>query len=259
MQHRHLVAETRGETLHRLRRKRDFRHHHDGALSQSEDVRDRLQINLGLAAAGDAVKQQRFLGRGENAIQRALLLRIERQRFRRQNPFVHEGRTELLPGGDLEEPFLPHQLERGGRGVQFGAELVHPAASQPDDLVVNPLLPGGYLDLSGRQGRSDEKQFFGPGPRFQHGRRHRCLEHAFDGGGDVGGEPARKFQQRRAEKRHLVQYPVDRLEFAGKVAGRLVAGQLQHEPLRRPAPERNRKKLADGQLLFHITRNRISE
>ena len=51
-------AEARLEPLDGLRRERDFRHEHDGALALFERVGDGLQINLGLAAAGDAVQEK---------------------------------------------------------------------------------------------------------------------------------------------------------------------------------------------------------
>ena len=51
-------TEPRLETLDRLRRQRNFRHQHDGAFPLLQRVRDGLQINFGLAGAGNAVKQK---------------------------------------------------------------------------------------------------------------------------------------------------------------------------------------------------------
>src|ERR1022692_1996823 len=56
-------AESRLESLDRLRRERYFRHEDDRAFAFFERVGDGLQINLRLAAAGDAVEQKR-VGRG---------------------------------------------------------------------------------------------------------------------------------------------------------------------------------------------------
>ena len=66
VQHRHqrlqrAGAEPRLEPLDGLRRERDFRHEHNRALAVFQGVGDGLQINLGLAAAGDAVQEE---GRG---------------------------------------------------------------------------------------------------------------------------------------------------------------------------------------------------
>ena len=58
-----LPEETRAEMLDRLRRERDFRHEDERAFAKGQHLRDGLQINLRLAAAGDAVEQHhaRFL------------------------------------------------------------------------------------------------------------------------------------------------------------------------------------------------------
>ena len=57
-------TEARLESFDGLRRERNFRHQHDGALALLERVREGLEINLGLAAAGDAVEQKgRKIGR----------------------------------------------------------------------------------------------------------------------------------------------------------------------------------------------------
>ena len=70
VQHRHqrlqrAGAEPRLEALDGLRRERDFRHEHDRALALFQRVGDGLQINLGLAAAGDAVEEEGRGARGE--------------------------------------------------------------------------------------------------------------------------------------------------------------------------------------------------
>ena len=51
-------AEPGLEPLDGLRRKRNLRHEHDGALALFECVGDGLKINLGLAAAGDAMEKK---------------------------------------------------------------------------------------------------------------------------------------------------------------------------------------------------------
>ncbi len=54
------VAEATGKALERLRGQRDFGDQHQYLVAAGEDGLDRLQINLGLAAARDAVQQQTF-------------------------------------------------------------------------------------------------------------------------------------------------------------------------------------------------------
>ena len=66
VQHRHqrlqrAGAEPRLEALDGLRRERNFRHEHDRAFALLQGVGDGLQIDLRLAAAGDAVEEE---GRG---------------------------------------------------------------------------------------------------------------------------------------------------------------------------------------------------
>ena len=66
VQHRHqrlqrTGAEPRLEPLDGLRRERNFRHQHNRALALLQGVGDGLQIDLRLAAAGDAVEEE---GRG---------------------------------------------------------------------------------------------------------------------------------------------------------------------------------------------------
>ena len=63
VQHRHqrlhaARAEPRLEPLDRLRRQRNLRHQHDRAFALLQRVVDRLQVDLRLAAAGDAVQQE---------------------------------------------------------------------------------------------------------------------------------------------------------------------------------------------------------
>ena len=58
MEQRDGVAEPRAEATDRLRRERDLRHEHDRAEAALERGRARLQVDLGLAAAGRAVEEE---------------------------------------------------------------------------------------------------------------------------------------------------------------------------------------------------------
>ena len=57
VQHRHLAAAA-AKALDRLRRQADFRHQHQRLLALPHHFLDGAQINLRLAAAGDAVQQE---------------------------------------------------------------------------------------------------------------------------------------------------------------------------------------------------------
>ena len=75
--HRH--AEARAEARQRLRGQADLRHQHQRLLAARQAVGDRVQVDLGLAAAGDAVEQQRgeAVARGQDRVDRGLLLGVE--------------------------------------------------------------------------------------------------------------------------------------------------------------------------------------
>ncbi len=55
------AIEAGAETTDGLRREADFGHEQDGLPSEADDVFDRLDVNFGLAAAGDAVDENRFV------------------------------------------------------------------------------------------------------------------------------------------------------------------------------------------------------
>ena len=66
------------ETRQRLWRQADFRHQHQGLLATRQAVGNRMQVNLGLAAAGHAIQQ--YGGEavcGLQGIHRSLLFRIQ--------------------------------------------------------------------------------------------------------------------------------------------------------------------------------------
>ena len=50
-------AEARGETVEKLRRERDFRHQDQGLAAFAQRRGDSLEIDFGLARAGDAFEQ----------------------------------------------------------------------------------------------------------------------------------------------------------------------------------------------------------
>src|SRR5262249_32617375 len=54
------LAEPAAEALNRLWRQADLRHEHKGLLALPHDFLDGAQVNLGLAAAGDAIEEKRL-------------------------------------------------------------------------------------------------------------------------------------------------------------------------------------------------------
>ena len=78
--HRH--AEARAETREQLRGQADFRHQHQRLLAAGEAVGNRIEVDLGLAAAGDAIEQQsRETLRRAYRIGGGLLFGVEHERF----------------------------------------------------------------------------------------------------------------------------------------------------------------------------------
>ena len=58
MEHGHALGEAGGEALYGLGGEGDFRHQNDALFAHFYRFRQRLEIDLGLAAAGDAVQQK---------------------------------------------------------------------------------------------------------------------------------------------------------------------------------------------------------
>ena len=64
MQHRHRHAKASLKPLQQLRRQADFRHQHQALLTRRALRFNAVQVDLGLAAAGDALQQERCVSVG---------------------------------------------------------------------------------------------------------------------------------------------------------------------------------------------------
>jgi hypothetical protein len=98
VQHRHRRIEALAETRDQLRREPDFRHQHQRALTASQRVVRRMEVHLGLAAAGDAIQQE-----GRKASGRAI-----------------DGRDGCRLLGDERRARGPDQVGVGGDGLIRG-------------------------------------------------------------------------------------------------------------------------------------------
>ena len=82
VQHGH-VAEPRAKPFPRLRRQADLRHQHDRLPAVADHFFDRLDVDFRLAAAGDAVNQNRLVPRRPQrlriALERRLLIGVQLQ------------------------------------------------------------------------------------------------------------------------------------------------------------------------------------
>ncbi len=164
MEDRHRVAEAGAEATDRLRRERDLGDEHDRAQAAGERRRARLQVDLGLAAAGRAGEQEVLTealveGGGDAADGCPLLLgqdpglRFPRERLpsgrrRTLRPrCAAERRDELeCPGGRravvVGEP--QRQVDEGGRDlVEHAADLGRLDPGRGLDADVCDHAPGG--------------------------------------------------------------------------------------------------------------------
>jgi hypothetical protein len=78
VQHGHGCVDATGKALAQLRRQADLRHQHQHLLSKAQRVVDQAQVDLGLAAAGDAVEQEAAEAcRLAHPLHRCLLVSVE--------------------------------------------------------------------------------------------------------------------------------------------------------------------------------------
>ena len=148
VQHRDL-PEPRAEALFGLRGEADFRHQHNRLPPEVEHFLDGLDVDFGLAAARDAVHQDRLvparLERGQDRTERRLLVGIERQvRLPAHCRLDERARIDPLCFARQQPPFAQGP-DRGQR-----------AADYPGDRSRCQRLAGGghvveNLPLLGRQ------------------------------------------------------------------------------------------------------------
>jgi len=120
--HLDLAAEVQAELPDHLRRQRDLGHEQNGALSPVERLADQTDIDLGLAAAGDAVEQRR--------VRRA----------------VHQ-RPQALKGGvlRLRKHDLRHRLVLGQRRRAVQLDRLGAQHAQTDEPLHQPRLHAGQI------------------------------------------------------------------------------------------------------------------
>ncbi len=221
MQHGERRIEARGEARDELRRQRDLGHQHQRLLAARHDRFDRAQVDLGLAAAGDAVQQERC--------ERCRAPRRSRQwrcvaRVSGSWPAVlaapataERGRQSILsqpchPAALLEFPHVvaPAGRDRRGRPPRRGR------AAQECDQVAQAAGPRGQRRQRAGARRGAQGPaflgFVGAGPAAQRGGQ--CGGDHFAGRVTVVvRRPAQQLQQRGVEDGLLVDQPVGRLEL----------------------------------------------
>ena len=237
MQHRERCArETRREAPDELRREADLGHQHQHAAVAGEMPLGQPEIDLGLAAAGDAVQQPAVVA----AVIRGLE-RIERGSLR------GVGRGH---GGRDRRSRLRSGLHRAVRRFREGREILVACDPAAREQGLGGIAPSGQSGVQGRgihrRGRSAVRwrerlqqlalarrtAGFAGGPRC---RTRRCVRPPLDGlaqrralpseprqsGGDrltdrvmvVVGRPHQQFQQVGIEGRYRVDGLRNRLQF----------------------------------------------
>ena len=119
------VAEIGGKRLNHLRRQRDFRHKQDRALPRCKRLRDQVQVDKRLAAAGHAEEQRRLRIRRTQQCHQAgkhLLLRRRQRRDRLRLPDVVHRAAEIGLGVDAHNALLHKRFHGASRRT---GELAH--------------------------------------------------------------------------------------------------------------------------------------
>ena len=219
VQHGEWHGEARRETGNQLRRQRDLRHQHQRLLAALHDGVDRAQVDLGLAAARDAVQQERRVAArgGGNRIDRVTLLGSGLR------PGTGGDRDARRGGRCDLEPAYPATL------LEFPHVVAPPRRQRAQRGLVRCLVPLQEFDQFAElvRARRERRQFPGPG-----GGAQRPMFGGFERGGaraERAGQrsredlarrvtvvlrrPQQEFEQRRVEDRRLVDQRGRRTEF----------------------------------------------
>ncbi len=211
VQNRDGVAEARLEARDRLRRERDLRHEHQHGSAGGERRLCRLQVDLGLARAGDAVQQEAagdgIVGRAgcerrEDRLQHRALLVGQRRRVRgaradgaheraaalrarlqHEQAAVGEASQAAVVGARLRR----RQRTRGDEPFEHGALAVGQSLAR----TVRQHRSAPFADLCDERGaRPHARRDPAPGP----GRQHQ-LQRTREGRAVLLADPARERHQ----------------------------------------------------------------
>ncbi len=226
VQYRHRHREALAEAAQGLRREADFRHQHQYLLAGGQHRRHGLQVDLGLAAAGDAVEQKRLkaLGAGDCLDGGALLGVGAQRRFGAH--LVHLRRRRLGHFHPFHPLFIAQCLQRRPRhrqGLQHGRG--EPARVLGENLQGLKLArrPGQPLrrHVMAAVGEAPAHLAAGAGRlALAQQRRQHEVEHFAQGMVVVAGGALAQGVKRRIDDRFLVEHALDGFElfqFAGLV------------------------------------------
>ncbi len=258
-----LPDEARAKMLDCLRRERDFRHEHQRAFTQRQHLRDGLQINFRLAAAGHAVEQDhaRFF-RGDfsaHDFQRGGLVRVERPRRRFRHGRVQVGVAVLRARLDDDELALGQAVPRRRADARIAAEI-----GQPAGAGFREKMPCGELRLGAFQGgerflRQRGEAALDPQALLEGGIgvAHGLGQDAEQGDGQrraiILRHPLREFDQAGGQKRALAEDLLDLAQLAGVRRG----GEIDHVADQHPRLERHAHFRAQDDLRVERGRDRV--
>ena len=202
------------EAVGRLRGQGDLGHEDDGPLPRLDGVLDRLEIDLRLAAAGDAVEEDgtgflpacEALGGSLDLGQRGGLLFIEdeRRRFHVIDRLERIARDDAID--DTDEAALLQRLQRGARDAEIAGELRQPrraAHREERKRLLLPRLPRAEAREEGLVDRREELHRLFLLPLLllaARGFRQHRADHRLDRSEVKGRDPLREFHQPRSEK-----------------------------------------------------------
>ena len=241
-------------------------HEHEGALPGGARPRDRLEIDLGLPGAGDAVEEERRerAERARHRLERRGLRRHERERHGVAGG-EHAGARGRRLALERHEAALREGGDRGAEVRERGAELLDRDAAAGEQVLEDGALggrarePGERLLRAGTRGRvlDAAPRRAGLAAARVEARRQRGPEQLARRHEVVLLGPAEQLDQLRREGRDGVEHRRDvaqlqprrrRLGEADDVAGRAAA----------PA-ERHRHALAEGDLGGEVARHAVGE
>ena len=205
-------AEAGGETVEELRRQRDLRQQHQRLPPGAQGRGDRLEIDFGLARAGDAFEQ-------------------DRARRPRSNRLLKRLRGGALVGRKRQGGAFGVERRRGGIGVER-------------DELERAVVDEAVDDADAASRRRGER---GAGLRRLDGqRRHHALARRRQARGRLGGRLNRKFRRRRRGGLGAARRHAQRHAARGERPARDPIDEVAHRGLeRRPvAPGGDRFEIA---------------
>ena len=274
MHNRHRIAEAPAKTRHRLRRKRYLGHQHAGGLPLVKHMLDRLQINFGLARAGNAINQHHLTtcpGAGSIDNAKGFPLPGGKGWFRRgskraQLHAAHAPAPEKLDGAMLFERLqhTRYRAEFGGKlgHAQFAAaqrlehcNLLHGVLARHKAIDSGAELYPAIVHLTHFR-LLDTPMPIAPANHARHGGRGREQTHARGKRRDVAlGQILRAGSAFFVEIRGA-KHPDDGLHLGGVDAhpSRITCrvGERNHEADRLPAPEGHQHGATDAHRVIAV-------